>query len=52
MECKIVKKPAFTVIGSAKVIKNEEGYKECPKFWTNHYANGNGKLNYNILFAK
>ena len=25
MECKIVKKPAFTVVGSAKIIKNEEG---------------------------
>lgn len=38
MECKIVKKPAFTVIGSARVIKNEEGYRECPQFWTDHYA--------------
>lgn len=37
MECKIVKKPAFTVVGSAKIIKNEEGYKECPQFWTEHY---------------
>ena len=37
MDCKIIKKPAFTVIGSTKVIKNEEGYKECPQFWTEHY---------------
>ena len=43
MECKIVKKPAFTVIGSTKVIKNEEGHKECPKFWTEHFENGNDK---------
>ena len=43
MECKIVKKPAFTVVGSAKIIKNEEGYKECPQFWTEHYEKGNGK---------
>ena len=42
-ECKIVKKPAFTVVGSAKIIKNEEGYKECPQFWTEHYEKGNGK---------
>ena len=43
MECKIVKKTAFTVVGSAKIIKNEEGYKECPQFWTEHYEKGNGK---------
>ena len=43
MDCRIVKKPAFTVIGSTKVIKNEEGYKECPQFWTEHYEKGNGK---------
>lgn len=43
MECKIVKKPAFTVVGSAKIIKNEEGYKECLQFWTEHYEKGNGK---------
>lgn len=42
-ECKIIKKPAFTVIGSAKLIQNEEGYKECPRFWAEHYAKGNGK---------
>lgn len=43
MECKIVRKPAFTVIGSAKIIKHEDGYKECPKFWDEHYKNGNGR---------
>ena len=43
MDCKIVKKPAFTVIGSAKIIKNEEGYKECPQFWTDHYKMGKGE---------
>ena len=37
MEFKIVKKPAFTVIGCSKTIKNEEGYKECPQFWTDHF---------------
>ena len=43
MEFKIVKKPAFTVIGCAKNIKNEEGYKECPQFWTDHFEKGKGK---------
>lgn len=43
MECRIVKKPAFTVIGSAKLIKNESAYSECPQFWTEHYTHGNGK---------
>ena len=36
MECKIVKKAAFTVIGSAKIIKDCYGFKECPKFWDEH----------------
>ena len=36
MECKIVKKAAFTVIGSAKIIKGVDGFKECPKFWNEH----------------
>ena len=36
MECKIVKKAAFTVIGSAKIIKDCDGFKECPKFWDEH----------------
>lgn len=36
MECKIVKKAAFTVIGSAKIIKGGDGFKECPKFWDEH----------------
>lgn len=43
MESRIVKKPAFTVIGNAKVFKNEEGYIECPKFWTEHFEKGYGK---------
>ena len=43
MECKIIKKPAFTVIGSTRMIKNEEGYKKCPQFWTDHYKKGDGK---------
>ena len=44
MECKIVKKPAFTVIGSARIFKNEEGFIECPKFWTEHFTSGKGEF--------
>ncbi len=43
MECRIVKKPAFTVIGSARVIRNEDGYRECPRFWDEHYEKGEGQ---------
>lgn len=43
MEYKIVEKPSFTVIGCSKIIKNEEGYAECPKFWNDHFSKGNGK---------
>ena len=28
----------FTVIGFSIVIKNEEGYKKCPEFWNEQYA--------------
>lgn len=42
MECKVVKKPAFTVIGSAKIFENEKGQKECPQFWDEHFASGMG----------
>ena len=44
LECKIVKKAAFTVIGSAKIIKGADGFKECPKFWNDHFASGDGKF--------
>lgn len=44
MECKIVKKAAFTVIGSAKIIKDCDGFKECPKFWNDHFVNGDGNF--------
>jgi len=43
MECKIIKKSAFTVIGSARIFGNEEGFSECPKFWTEHYEKGDGQ---------
>lgn len=43
MECKIIKKPAFTVVGTAKMINEGDGYKECPKMWDDHFASGDGK---------
>lgn len=43
MECKIEKKSAFSVIGSTKIIKGENGFTECPVFWDQHYANGDGQ---------
>jgi len=44
MECKIIKKSSFTVIGSAKIIKGEDGFKECPKFWDEHFSSGDGEF--------
>ena len=43
MECKIIKKSAFTVIGSAKIIAGNEGFAKCPKFWNQHFGSGDGK---------
>ena len=43
MTFEIVNKPAFTVIGSVKTIKNEDGYKECPQFWSDHFSTGKGE---------
>lgn len=48
MECKIVKKTAFTVVGSARIIKNEEGYKECPQFWSDHCKMGKEEYIYGM----
>lgn len=44
MECKIIKKAAFTVVGSARVFNNDEGFTECPKFWTEHFEKGDGEF--------
>lgn len=43
MDCKITKKAAFTVIGSSKLIPYDEGYRECPKFWKDHYEKEDSK---------
>lgn len=44
MECRIVEKPAFTVLGVSKVIPYDEGTTQCPAFWDEHYATGRGKF--------
>jgi len=43
MDFKIVKKPSFTLVGYSKLIKFDEGYQECPKFWDYHFESGRGK---------
>lgn len=43
MNCKLMKKPSFTVIGCSRLIPYNEGYQECPKFWTEHYEKGKGQ---------
>ncbi len=43
MECKIIKKPAFTVIGAAKIFGGNDGFTAVPKMWDEHYAKGEGK---------
>ena len=43
MDCKIVRKPAFTVIASSVEVKNDEGAEMCPRFWNEHFGRGDGK---------
>jgi len=38
MSIKIIQKSNFTVVGYSKRFKNNEGYKECPKYWKEHYS--------------
>jgi len=43
MDYKLVNKEAFKIIGVSKIIKGEEGYKECPKFWDEFFSKGYDK---------
>lgn len=43
MDYKIVKKEAFTVLGSSKTFKYETCKNEIPNFWKEHFQKGNGK---------
>lgn len=44
MDCKIMKKEAFTVLCRAKTFRYEEGAEQVPKFWAEHFASGGGQV--------
>jgi len=44
MDYKIIEKEAFTVMGASKVFKYNTAKTEIPKFWTEHYQTGKGKI--------
>jgi AraC family transcriptional regulator len=44
MDYKIIKKDAFTVMGVSSIFKYDGAMAEIPKFWTDHYQKGNGKI--------
>ncbi len=44
MDYKIVEKDSFTVMGASKVFKYDSATTEIPKFWTEHYQTGKGKV--------
>lgn len=51
MNCKIVKKPAFTVLCTERKFSYEEAPAKVPQFWSEHMANGGAKTvhgNYGI----
>ena len=43
MDYKIIEKAPFTVIGRTKTFSYENGQKEVPMFWKEHYEKGGGK---------
>ncbi len=44
MDYRIMEKDAFTVMGVPRVFRYETAKTEIPKFWTEHYQTGKGKL--------
>ena len=44
MDCKIMKKEAFTVLCRAKTFKYEDAVAQVPQFWAEHFAAGGGKV--------
>ena len=44
MDCKIMKKEAFTVLCRAKTFKYEDAAAQVPKFWAEHFGTGGGKV--------
>ena len=44
MDCKIMKKEAFTVLCRGKTFKYENAAAQVPKFWAEHFGTGGGKV--------
>ena len=44
MDCKIMKKEAFTVLCRAKTFKYEDAVAQVPQFWAEHFGTGGGKV--------
>ena len=44
MDCKIMKKEAFTVLCRAKTFKYEDAAAQVPQFWAEHFGTGGGKF--------
>ena len=44
MDCKIMKKEAFTVLCRAKAFKYEDAVAQIPQFWAEHFGTGGGKV--------
>ena len=44
MDCKIMKKEAFTVLCRAKTFKYEDAVVQVPQFWAEHFGTGGGKV--------
>lgn len=44
MDYKIIEKEAFTVMGVSRVFKYDTAKTEIPKFWTEHFQTGKGKI--------
>ena len=48
MDYKIVNKGSFAVIGSLKRFSYDNAKEQIPKFWQEHYQNGNGRYVHGI----
>jgi AraC family transcriptional regulator len=44
MDCKIVEKASFTVIGASRIFRFDTAKTEIPKFWAEHYRTGKGNI--------
>ena len=51
MDCKIMKKEAFTVLCRAKTFKYEDAAAQVPQFWAEHFGTGGGKVHSKVGLA-